>query len=224
MAAMKGFYRPAGVLSILSGALGIAGYIVYLLGVRSLFLAMPVSPMEVIDIYSRPFVRASVFINAVSILFAFPAVVGMALVLWERSRALTLHGLIAGILGFLCLLIQNTLEAGVISVVMGHEACATGVSRESFSVIVYNTAQFFMFPALILTGAFYLLFGLGFRKFSGLPRWTSVAFLAEVVFFLLTLVFFLAQKEIPANMGVLAQVVATGTAFVLAGIVMLRRE
>lgn len=218
------FFRTAGVLSILSGVLGMLGYAILLIGSGSVLIPMPVSPVEIIALYSRPLVQASVYVNTLSILFLFPAVVGLGLRLREKSTVLALNGAIAGLLGFLCLLIQNTLDAGLISVVTGHEPCTTGVSRESFAVFLYNIDQFFMFPALVLTGVFYLLFGLGYRRFSGLDRWVGRTFLVEVVLFLLTMVFFIAQKELPASIGIMAQVLATGAAYILAGATMVRNE
>jgi len=79
-----------------------------------------------------------------------------------------------------------------------------------------------MLPALILTGTFYLLFGLGFRKFSGLGKWLGRIFLVEVVLLLLTILFFVVQKEMPASLGIIAQALATGIAYILAGAVLIR--
>jgi len=219
---MNKFLRTAGVLSILSGLLGMLSYALLLIGSGSILVPMPISPGEIIDLYSRSLVQSSVFANFFSIIFLFPAILGMGFILRKKSYALALHGSIVGVLGFICLLIQNILEIGVINVVTGHEMCATGMSRESFAVILYNIDQFFMFPALILTGTFYLLFGLGFRKFLGLGKWVGRTFLIEVVLLLLTLFFFVVQKEMLASLGVIAQALATGIAYILAGAVLIR--
>ena len=221
---MKTFYRTAGVLSILSGSLGMIGYAFSLMGNGSILVPMPVGPKEIIDLYSRPLFQSSILVNMLSILFIFPAVVGMGFVLREKSPALAMHGAIAGVLGFLCLLVQNTLDAGLMSVVTGHEPCATGVSREHFAAILYNIDQFFMLPALGLTGVFYLLFGLGFSKFTGTAFWAGRVFLAEVALMILTVVFFIAQTEVPASLAILAQVLATGIGYILAGTTMIRDD
>ncbi len=220
---MGRFFHIAGILSILSGSAGIVSFALLLAGGRSPLLPVLVSPPDIVGWYARPLVQASVFLSTLSVVCLFPAVVGMGFSLGGRSRTVGILGGAAGVLGGLMLLVQNTLEVGLIRASTGYWSCTIPAPREAFAVYLENMDEFFSFPALIFTGLFYALMALGFSRTGGDGRRAGWAFSLEVLAFVLTLVFYALQMEVPANAGLMAQVLLVGMAYALAGLVMIRK-
>ncbi|MEW6456825.1 MAG: hypothetical protein AB1410_08975 [Acidobacteriota bacterium] len=213
----KGLYMVTGFCAILAGILSVVGYICYLIGVQSIKMPMPQNVDDVIKVFKAPFVQAAANINALSLIFLFPGIVGIMLFLYQKAKGLSVVGFTFGVLGFLLFFLEMFIESGIGRIAWGQEQMIAPEAVKTSVGIFYLLDEFIMFPGLFLTAVFYLLFGFAFKRFDGISKTIGNLFLLTVLFFILTFIFFAVKSNLIASICILIQVILVAIALVMAG-------
>lgn len=186
--------------------------------------AGPASSVQTLDAYASGGMVGYNVLTYLSFFLVVPALPAMFLLLYKRSPGLAISGFALGAVSYLLAMLDVFLAAGAGAAAGGSlaETAFVGTLTRADLALTLDTiaAQFFV-PSMWFGILFALVWGIGYSRLAGAARWAGAALLSSVFLAFVTFAGFFVGSDTIANLGVLAQTVATAAAFGAAGAALL---
>jgi hypothetical protein len=215
------YFRWSAVLLFLYAALTVGAWFAPVAGMGWPPLsAEPATSVATLDAYASRGMTGYNVLTYLSFFVVVPALPAMFIFLYRKSPGLAISGFAFGIVSYILTMLDVFLAAGAGTAAGGSlaETAFVGTLTRGDLALTLDTiaAQFFV-PSMWFGMLFALVWGLGYSRLAGAARWSGAAMLASVFFAFVTFAGFFIGSGFIGNVGVLAQTIATASAFGLAG-------
>jgi hypothetical protein len=223
MSSNPSLLKWGGFCSVVFGLLHALSYIAEIAGIGYPPAASSgLKPFQVASLYSNPGFGISLLITWLSFLFLFPAMIGVVIYLWNGRSGFSAAGFLFGLASSITLMLSNFIRLGVSSTLVSRQRSGSAMLEGQAVFFHTLTADLGSFIAP-MTGLFYLLWGLGFRKGPRPDRIVGASFLLAFLFLTITRILFYMELPGPANIVLMLRVLMVSAAFILTGR-LLRKE
>jgi len=176
--------------------------------------------VRTLDMYASGGMLGYNALTYLSFFFVIPALPAVFILLYLKSPGLAISGFALAVVSYVLLMLDIFMAVGAGASAGGplYETAFVGTLTRGDLTLTLDTiaAQFFV-PALWFGILFAIVWGIGYLRLAGAARPAGGAFLASVFFAFVTFGGFFVGSDLIANVGVLAQTVATAAAFAAVG-------
>ncbi len=171
---------------------------------------------QIITNYSNPEVGVSLLLEILSYLFLLPAMIGMMVYLRRIVRGLSLTGFTFGLVGTISMMLSSIIRYGA-SDLMANRPDSYPILLENQVILFHTLAGYVSFLSLPITGLFFLLWGIAFRKSPRPANMVGTSFLLAFLFLLSTQLALTLDMTWLVNTSAMLKILMISASFILSG-------
>ena len=207
----------SGFCAVVFGLLHALSSIAYIVGVGQPQIAsLRLEQLQIVTNYANPAVGVSFLLEILSYLFLYPAMIGMMVYLKGRVRGLAFTGFAFGLVGSILMLLSSIIRYGASDLIV-KRSDSFPLLYENQVILFHTLAGYVSFMALPITGLFFLLWGIGFRKNPRPANIVGASFLLAILFLLSTQLTLALGLTGLAGISAMLRILMISASFILSG-------